>query len=238
MFMNNNLGAAIGQRLGCGYSAAIPAAPATWRNAASMRASKPGLFGSNGRNISVVMPAAAAARKIRSRRSRNFVASTGFAKSVAFTAQALCASVHSGDRSSGASLGWFTFFDISGAFAGVGSSQRYNPQAIVSQNINENVQPTIQKSARDKALFVVVKPRVDDDLRTLPVETRGIRKMQPALREVLSGLFVVPFKQWRHSQTVPTTSCRDYHAGAMFRKLYNPVDFRHAPYRQLAEVTP
>jgi hypothetical protein len=238
MLRNMVLSAAIGQRFGSGYSAAIPAAPATCRNAASMRASKPGLFGSNGRSMSVVMPAAAAARKMRSRRSRNFVASTGFAKSATFTAQALCAAVHSGDSVSGASLGWFAFFDISGAFAGVGSSQGHNAQPIISQNINENVQPTIQKTARDKALFVVVKPRVDDDLRTLPVETGGIRKMQPAVRKILSGLFVVPFKQWRHSGLIHTTSCRVYDAGAMFRKLYKPVDFRHAPFRQMAKVTP
>lgn len=238
MFGNKILGAACRQRLGSGYSAAIPAAPATWRNAASMRASNPGLSGSNGRSMSVVMPAAAAARKIRSRRSRNFVASTGFAKSAAFTAQALCAAVHSGDRSSGASLGWFAFFDISGAFAGVGSSQGYNAQPIISQNINENVQPTIQKTARDEALFVIVKPCVEGDLRTLPVETGRVRKVQAALREVLSGLFVIPFKQWRHSDVIPTTSGRDYHAGAMFRKLYKPVDFPQAPFRQMAEVTP
>ena len=176
------------------YSAAIPAAPATLRNASSTRVSKPGLSGANVPSSSLLMPTASAARKMCLRRNRNFDAVTGSPKSATSTAHALSYAAHSGESVSGVSFGRGSLLGISLAFSCVGSSQRYNAQAIISQNINENVQAAIQKPARSESFFGVVQTVIKKNLRALPVETGRIGKMQATLRKVLRGLGLVPFK--------------------------------------------
>lgn len=202
------------------YSAATPA---TDRKARFTRASNPGLFGWKGASISRVMPAASAARKMRSRRNRNCDAATGSPKSATLTAHALFSSVHSGDRSSGVSSKVFFRCGILLAFSRVGSSQRYNSQAIISQNINEDVKPTIEKSARDVAGFSIIVTTIKIIFGGRPVEPGSISEMQPTLGKVLRGFFLVPLKNWRHARSVPTTISAVYHAASLSRKLYNHV---------------
>lgn len=221
MHQINSLSAGCGPRTGTGYSAAIPAAPATCRKAASTRASNPGLFGAKGVSKSLVRPAACAARKMRFRRSRNCEALTGSPKSATLTAHALSYAVHSGDSSSGVSSNLWSFGGISLAFSGVGSSQRYNPQAVVSQNINEDVKPTVQEAPRDEALFTVVVAVIKEHLRRGPVKARRVAEMQPAFSKVLRGFVFGPFELPRH-KVVPHTKSSDaqYHERNYLIKLY------------------
>ena len=182
------------------YSAATPA---TDRNASFTRASNPGLFGAKGVSMSLDMPAACAARKIRFRRIRNCDAANGSPKSATSIAQALSYAAHSGDNASGVSFRLGAFLGISFAFSGVGSSQGYNPQPIISQNINEDVKLAIQKAARDESFFGIVLAVVKKHLCTGPVEAGRIGKMQATLREVLRGLALVRFKMH------PSQVCHD-----------------------------
>ena len=201
------------------YSAATPA---TDRNASFTRASNPGLFGAKGVSMSLDMPAACAARKIRFRRIRNCDAANGSPKSATSIAQALSYAAHSGDSVSGVSFRLGAFLGISFAFSGVGSSQGYNPQPIISQNINEDVKLAIQKAARDESFFGIVLAVVKKHLCTGPVEAGRIGKMQATLREVLRGFRLVPFKIPRHS-TAPVTKLHNkhYHGRKALIKLYN-----------------
>lgn len=221
MLEYSNLGADLKLRNGSGYSAAIPATEAICRKAASTRASKPGLFGAKGVSISLEIPAASAARKMRSRRSRNCDAATGSPKSATLTAHALFSSVHSGDRSSGVSSKVFFRCGILLAFSRVGSSQRYNSQAIISQNINEDVKPPIEKSARYEARFSIIVTTIKIIFGGRPIESGSISEMQPARSEVQRGFFLVPFKLPRHqSAPVSMTDSAQYHERNYLIKLY------------------
>lgn len=203
------------------YSAATPA---TDRNASFTRASNPGLSGAKGVNISLAIPAASAARKIRLRRIRNCDAATGSPKSATSTAHALSYAAHSGDSVSGVSVGRVSLLGISLAFPCVGSSQRYNAQPIIPQNINENVQPPVQQPARDETFFGVVVPVVQKDLSGLPVEPGRIREVQAALGKVLRGFGVVPLNLPSHLFAPNTTSGgTSYHERKSLSKLYIPV---------------
>ncbi len=179
------------------------ATPATDRNASFTRASNPGLFGAKGVSMSLDMPAACAARKIRFRRIRNCDAANGSPKSATSIAQALSYAAHSGDNASGVSSGSVTFLGISLTLARVCSSKRYNTQPVITQNINKNVQSPIKHSAGNETLFGIVLTVIKENLRALPVETGRIGKMQATLREVLRGLALVPFKMH------PSQVCHD-----------------------------
>ena len=203
------------------YSAATPA---TDRKASFTRASKPGLSGAKGVSMSLDMPAACAARKMRFRRIRNCDAANGSPKSETSIAQALSYAAHSGDSASGVSFRSGAFLGISFAFSGVGSSQGYNPQPIISQNINEDVKPTVQKPARDESFFDIVLAVVKEHLHTGPVEAGRIGKMQATLRKVVDGFGLVPFKLKGHSLSSRTISCGVfYHERKSLSKLYIPV---------------
>ncbi|GEM_PF-6281512 len=200
------------------------ATPATDRNASFTRASNPGLFGAKGVSMSLDMPAACAARKMRFRRIRNCDAANGSPKSATSIAQALSYAAHSGDNASGVSSGSVTFLGISLTLARVCSSKRYNTQPVITQNINKNVQSPIKHSAGNETLFGIVLTVIKENLRALPVETGRIGKMQTALSKVLRGFGLVPFTLPSHMFVSDTISSGAiYHERKSLSKLYIPV---------------
>ncbi|TQM92928.1 hypothetical protein BD293_1550 [Roseinatronobacter monicus] len=203
------------------YSATTPA---TDRKARFTRASNPGLFGSKGVSISLVIPAASAARKMRLRRIKNCDAANGSPKSATSIAQALSYAAHSGDNASGVSSGSGTFLGISLTLARVGSSQRYNTQPVITQNINKNGQSSVKHATGNETLFGIVLTVIKKNLRALPVETGRIGKMQTALSKILRGFGLVPFKLPSHMFASDTTSSGAiYHERKSPSKLYMPV---------------
>ncbi len=204
------------------YSAATPA---TDRKARFTRASNPGLFGAKGVSMSFEMPACSAARNIRLRRSKNCEAAKGSPKSAVSIAQALSYADHSGDSVSGVSSGFGAFLGISLTLSGVSTSQRYNTQPAISQNINKNVQSIGDHSAGNETLFGVVLTIIEKNLGALPVKKGRFGKMQAPLFKVPGRFGLVPFEPPVHSVAFHTVfGNTNYHRRSSPSKLYTYVD--------------